>query len=635
MQSTKTDGHGSQPAWSRETNQPTMTTIIQRELDDFSQQNVRRTRVVGRLIFLQAALLLMIAPLAVWPHPEPLGIGVVIIGFLLYAFAWVRNISGNTMQAQTLLIVGSGVLTALNMFGQIFWHPADIVPVGLASLPFVLTILEAGLLFLPEIALMTAVACAATTVIALIATLIVKTGTQEYNSYLIYLVAVSSLGLQSLSGIIAWQISHFIMDFSSELAKVRRDEFISTQFDALRRSVDEQSARLRDQIIVIVNGIMSLTSRDYTARVSIPESAELRPIADTMNLLASQLGSVASNDQMNVGLINEAMQINEIAGQIIVGDPTAGAMSQLPMSSAPSGSLLNSTVVTLNKARGALQQRMGQMRELAFEAGQRLKQADERTVVVEQHIAENLATIGLLRAEADRIYGSANRLNQLIDEALRALSGFLPSEVTDQARIESHETHAAASLQSVMPGITIQFDTISDDTEFNTADVAQHTAQSPAGQTATSGTADATAQLKLRETWSKLVEMTEEVAKQVRDALVLQEKLGITSKSIRGVDNGLIQLRGIVNTVLGIAEQLYLTSNMATTPLTGPYSGEGSASGFNISGQQNPPSAPYNPTQYPTSTPSGPSQHINAADLIDSPDTYTSPSTGPYRPPEQ
>lgn len=629
MQTTKIDGPGNQSAWqglerSRDTNQPTMTTIIQRELEDFDQRTPRRARVVGRLIFLQAALLLMVTPIVVWPTLQPVGIAIIGVGFLTYGIAWLRNISGQVQQAQKILIVGSGVVTAANMLGQIIWHPAEIIPIGLSSLPFLLTILEAGLLFLPEIALLTAVATTGVTVLGLLAVVALHSDTLDKNTYQVYLVAVMALGLQALTGIVAWQISYFIMDFSTELSKVRREEFISTQYDALRRSIDEQAARLREQSLQIVNSIVSLTSRDYTARVNLPDG-DLKPIADTLNLLASQLGSVAESDQLQVNILNDAAQITDLAGQIAQGEgPFAGNLSQPALPTTATGGLLQSAVVAMYKARNSTQQRLLQVRDLAFDAGQRLNQAEERTLTVESHISENLATIGLLRAEADRLYGSASRLNQLIDDALRSLSGLVPPEVSAQARIESHDAHTAAALQQVMPGVTIQLEAITEETQLGNEDFglrpSSATPLTPTGS-ATPLMSDPNAQLKLRETWSGLVEMTEEVAKQVRDAQVLQDKLGVTSKSMRQVDNDLIQLRGVVAVVRQLAEQLFHTSSATTHSLNMPVQPDSVS-----------PSLPR--PAAPTQTPLPPS-HINAADLIDpmgtQPGSFT-PQLGGDRP---
>src|SRR5579875_551844 len=136
------------PAGDRE-GQPrhTMTSIIQRELEDFGQRQPRRSRVVGRLLFLQVALLLMGAPLTVWPTVQPAALAVTGVGLLLFLLVWIRNISGAADQAQRILVAGSALVTAANMAGQIFWHPGQVLPVGLASFPFLLTIFTAGLLF--------------------------------------------------------------------------------------------------------------------------------------------------------------------------------------------------------------------------------------------------------------------------------------------------------------------------------------------------------------------------------------------------------------------------------------------------------------------------------------------------------
>ncbi|HKD74650.1 MAG TPA: hypothetical protein VKB76_04115, partial [Ktedonobacterales bacterium] len=345
-------------------------------------------------------------------------------------------------------------------------------PVGLSSLPFLLTILEAGLLFLPEIATITAVSTCGATVFALLITLALASNSPDQNTYQVYLVAVSALGLQALAGIVAWQISYFIMDYSTELSQMRHEEFISTQYDALRRSLDEQANRLREQIVYIVNAIVSMTSRDYTARVTLPEGSELKPIADTLNLLASQLSTVAESDQVQVNIMNDAAAITDIASQIAQGEIVPGSMSQPAMPSTATGSLLQSAVVALQKARNSMQNRLLQVRDLSFDAGQRLSQAEHYSVVVETHISEDQRRmIGELRSDAERLNTTAIRLNQLLDDAIRALSVLMPPEVSSQVRTATHDSHSGAALQQIMPGVTIQLEAITDDTELGAEDL--------------------------------------------------------------------------------------------------------------------------------------------------------------------
>ena len=584
-------------------NRPTMTTIIQRELEDFEQRQPRRGHVVGRLIFLQVVLLLMSAPLAAWPIVQPAAIIITAVGLVLYLIAWIRNVSGAVNQARTVLIVTSLLVTAANMAGQIFWHPGQILPVGLASFPFLLTIFTAALLFQPEIVLMTGVATAAISTLIFIVALFLTTK-PDVADYQIYLLAVSSLGLQALAGIMSWQISHFIMDYSSELAQARREEFIATQYDALRRSVDDQALRVRDQVGEISAGLIALSTRNYLARVNINEG-ELKPIADAFAVLAKELGAMAGTDQAQFNVTDDLMRLIELVGQMAEGG-VAGApmLANMPMTANATGNLLRGVIMTLQRAHGATQQRLTYMRDATVDVGQRLTQAAEQTYTTETTIATTLATIGLLRAKADNIYGSAEQLSQFIDQSLTELSGLLPPEVSAHSHIESHKPPPATTeLQSVMPGVTIQLDAINDDTELGLEDfslVGKNPAGMAAGNDFGAGTVDANAQAKLREVWSLITKMTEEVAKQVRDTQVLSEQLGISSKTMRQVDNEVIVMRQMVLQVRQLVEQIYRAASPTRTP-TGPLT------------------APHTP-------PSG----ISAADLLNPPD-----SSGPNRPPSR
>lgn len=585
-------------------NRPTMTTIIQRELEEFEQREPRRGRVVGRLLFLQVALLLMTAPLVAWPSVQIGAIGITVVGLALYLFAWIRNVTGAVNQARFVLIGTSFFTTAANMFGQMFWHTGQVLPVGLASFPFLLTIFTAALLFQPEIVLLTAVATAATSMLTFIIALLLTTKL-DVADYQIYLIAVSSLGLQALAGIMAWQIAHAIMEYSTELAQARREEFIATQYDALRRAMDDQALRLRDQVGEISAGLMALTTRNYLAHININEG-ELKPIADIFNQLALQLASMVGNEQLQFNVTDDLMRLMELVGQMAEGG-VAGAPLQanMPMTPNATGNLLRWATVTLQRANGATQQRLSFMRDASVDVGQRLTQAAEQTYTTETMISTTLATIGHLRSKADNIYGSAELLSQFIDQSLTELSGLLPPEVSAHSHVEAPKSSPLAGLQQVMPGVTIQLDAISDETELDAADLPPQgnaPPTSPAGKDFGAGTVDANAQAKLREVWSLITKMTEEVAKQVRDTQVLAEQLGVSSKSMRQVDNEVIILRQMILQMRQLVEQIYHAASPTRSP-TGPL--------------------PQTPT---------PSSGISASELLNPPPERSGPGGPPSRP---
>jgi hypothetical protein len=562
MYPTNSGNAASQPPDSskpRDAFQPTMTSMIQRELLDFEQQTPRRARIIGRLIFLQAALLVMIAPLSFWPSFDAGATATVVVGLLFYCVAWLQNVTSHTHRAQLVLLIGSALTTGAMMGNQFYIHSGQILPVGLASLPFLLTIIIAGLLFLPEAVLIVTGVTTIFTAIVLFASLALGPGFPESQTYLL---AVLTLGLQALVGIMSWQLSHFILDSSAELARTRQDEFIGTQYEALRRSIDVQASQLREQVVALVSTLLDLSRGDYTARPNVVDG-ELKPIADAINILISQISRRAESEQMQNNVLDDAMLIAGLAGEIGEGDLSSSSPTNA-LPTTVSRSMMQTAMVALQRARAGLARRLTQVRDLSIDAGQRLSQIENKTQSSEQVVAENLATIGLLRAEADRVYGSATQLSQLVDIALTILAPLLPPEVSAQPRMGNHEPHATVELQQLMPGVTIPIDTITDETQLPSHEATPFAVPNIGGSEIS-----AENQARLREMWSKLIEMTEEVAKEVRDALVLQEKLGITSRSIRQLDYDLREVRLTVNDVRQIAEQLYRIAGSSTQPLTG------------------------------------------------------------------
>ncbi len=553
-------------------NRPTMTSIIQRELNDFEQRDVRRGRVVGRLIFLQVAALLMTVPLAFWPHVQPTEIALLAAGLLAFGFAWVRNIVGNVTQARGVLIISSLAVTAANMAGQMVWHAGQVLPVGLATFPFLLTIFSAGLLFGPEVVLLVSVASSAFSAVLFFGALIL-TAKPEIPDSAVYYLAVITLGLQALSGFMAWQVAHFISDYSSELAQARREEFIATQFEALQRSVDESANRLREQVGTISTGLVALSTRNYTTRIAINEG-ELRPLADSFNLLAQQLGTLAESEHAQVSLVDDLMLLMDLAGQLAergVNNAPTPMLANIPAPANATGNLLRSAIVTLQRAKEGVEQRFIFMRDATIDAANRLNTAAEQTYTGEKSISVTLGTIGGLRTKADQILGNAEHLKGFIDVALQELAPLLPAEVSAHARIAAPEPLAAPEVQQVMPSVTITIPTIQDGTELGPEDVGAQTTvpQSvnvPAD--ALAAAMDQTAQAHLRAVWAVLSKMLEEVGQQLRDTGTVQEQLGISSRSMRQVDTDLIAMRQLLLQIRKVMEQIYLASSPTRT--TGP-----------------------------------------------------------------
>lgn len=566
MQTTNLDrpGDGAPPVGASRgpQGQSTITNMVQRELEEFDRRTPRRARVVTRLIFLQVALLVMTAPLAFWPRVQPGAIGLLAVGAALYAVTLARNNARRLNQSQVLLVVGSGVITAAGVVGQMSWQPDHVLAVGLASFPFILTIIEAGLLFAPERVVLTASATTSFTAILLAVALLGPESTTTSSQA--YLLAVMALGLQAIAGMIAWQIAQFILGYSAEVAQGRREEFIATQFDAFRRGTETQAARLHEQVTQLIQTIVRLSARDYTARAPVMEG-ELRPLAEVVNGLASELVGIIQQQQFNTSDTDTLRRIAEAADAMARGDIQA-VSAQPGGTMTPTGSLLHGTLITLQRARGAMQQRLGHVRDLSIDAGQRLNQVDERIVTSQAMLNDDRAIVGQLRSLEESIATSAAHLNQLIDATFVALRDLLPPEVSAQARIASMDAPLPGIVQVVPGVVTVQLETITEDTELGPDDIAP----TPSPALPTGPLTDPSAQTKLRDAWRHVVDMSEEVAKQVRDTQTLMERLGIASKSMRTLDGELVGARQAIMLVRAIAQQIYtVASSTNSQPLTG------------------------------------------------------------------
>ncbi len=592
--------------------QPTITGMAQQQLDEFNQRPNRRSKIIARLIFLQVALLVMTAPLAFWPAIQPSEIGLLAVGLLLYGVTFTRNQTHKIAQAQNLLIVSSGMVTAAGVGVQFIAQSDHVLAVSLASLPFILTIIEAGLLLTSERVLVTTAATTAFTTIAIASALMIgQTNTSNSQAYLL---AVMALGLQSLAGMIAWQVARFIQDYAGQVSQARREDFIASQFEAYRRSSEEQARVLHEQATQLAQVIMSLSIRDYTARIYLPEG-ELRPVADVVNVLGEELGKLIQEQHTNFNDSEAARILAEAADAIARGE--AAPQLNNPVLNA-TGGMVQGALASIRRLQQMVQLRMGRIRDLSVDAGLRLKQIDERSIAVQGTVNENRQKNGHMRSQAELLAESAARLNKLLDTTLEALGSLLPSEVRAQAHITTPEA-SDTELHHILPGVTVQFETITDETELGPEDVV------PVGGVPTppvSTLNDPIAQAKLREAWRQIIEMTEEVAKQIRDSAVLVEGLGADSKSLRTLADEMQNSRQSMAVVRALAQQIYTLANNPTAPISNAQMTDALATGYTPPGGINAQSLVSGNLESltPTRSPSRPIHHPVPPDVANAGD---------------
>ncbi len=535
-------------------NTSSMTGMIQRTLEDFNQYGNRRQQIISRLIFLQIALLFMMTPLAFMPKEEYTTAGVFAVGLALFLYAWFKNSSGAMNQAQTILLTGSGLITLADMVLQIIYS-GQIINTALAGLPFLLTILEAGLLLSPEWTLITALVCEVSTIGSLVAA--IMTGTIS-NAGQTYLVAVTAMGLQALVAIIAWQISHFIIDISNELTQVKRQEFIGQQYDALKASNDRQLRLLRENILFIVQCVTSLTRGDYTARAAVHDG-ELKPVADALNELANRLSSITENGQMNGQLNMLVKQIAEIAGLIIepelLNEPVAADQAIF----SANASFMQSALISQQRAWTSYQRKLGLIRDSALEARNILGEAAGKIDSCLTAIANDQGHVGVMRSQSERLDESVKQLKQLTNSIESIIQTFFSEDNQPLFPGGAAET---ADKTDALPGSTIQFDAIEE--EITSENALRFTAD---------------IQTKLRSALTFTVEMIEEVSKSARDTAILQDNLGIATRNLRNLDADLRQFTGVIINLNKLVELIYVRaqpraqmmnqSGTRSRPLTG------------------------------------------------------------------
>lgn len=567
-----------------------LSSLVRRTLLSFNERSHQRRMLINVLILAQALLIVATAPGYVDGHLDVVAIATVGFGLLVCLVASIFNQAlRNSVRAAYVLVIGGEVAALALVF--LAAANGNTVEAAYASLLLVPVILEAGLLFAPEVALITTGMAVALTAVALLLALSLGSDASQRE---VYSLVVDTLGLQTVVGLIAWLLAQFIYDSAVAAQRAEELQFAQARLEALTAQSAEQHHRLEGGVATLQHTIGRVATGELSARASVPEGP-LSGLAASVNMLIERLDAV-SHGEGSRSRAESGAPLIDVVGRTPEGvtppPTTLPVMTEDGLSAAASQ-------VQANAAR-----RLQRVQELAAEMVGALAHSQSGLSTTAQTASETLRTVGASIAAADGLLSAAQREVELVGRLRRALAGVRPGDAASLAALgtDVHEAAAlgpgeAAALLGLgpdlgvgAPGFTGAFPILSPADATDAAEPSVTLAvvkgggkDKPADTDADGDVGDApaaksqkrgkSATQKAEEVSAEVVELTElldqlqnEAVLQERSASTLAHELGLANRNVRGVDVGVAWVRQALEAVRRNAEKLHQTAG-GTTPL--------------------------------------------------------------------
>jgi hypothetical protein len=585
--------------------------FVHRAVVTFGEQGHQRRTLINILLLAQALLMLASVPGYVGQQREVPALVAAGLGLVACLVAWVLNqlFRDTRRAAYALVFGGTGAILAQVLVGAI---AGDALHTSLSSLLLLTAILDASLLFSPEVTLIIAASAVAVGTIALLLALSLGPTLSRDQ---VYALVEGTIGPLCVTGLIAWLLSQFVYDSAVEAQRARELQFAQARLDALVAQTADQRKRLHQAIASIQQAIGDATNGRFATRVNIVDG-ELGPVAASLNRLLDQLQAVsptvAASHQMESG----ALGWTGVAGSAEDGPTSPPANLYVPASSPVDAGSPVAGQVTASAVR-----RLARVQELAGEIVGALAHSQDGLSTTAQATAEALRTVGAALAAADGMLTVSQRGADLAARIRRSVSAVLPGQVSNRLEGDANaqdtagqaSTHASAlsglgpDLGVGAPGTTGAFNIIGLAGGASGADVAAAAAttgaesamrvsahskdpgpseaatqrdgddmEAPAteGKRRRGGSSRGETKLPAPQLVEELVEMLDqlydEVVRQERTASTMTHELGLVNRNVRGVDIGVAWARQALEAVRRNAERLHQTAGgSAPAPVAG------------------------------------------------------------------
>jgi hypothetical protein len=549
-----------------------LASLIHRTLVSVAEREQQRARLINVLILVQALMTVAVAVGYTGAGTAPLVFSLtagalVIYGAAFAASRWFRRVAA---AAYILVIGGSVAVTAQAVAFALADRPQDAAHYALLFIPI---ILDAGLLFVPEVTLITACATATAAAFAILFALSLQPVIDKHEAYQL---VVYTVGMQAVAGLVAWLLAQFILESSVEMQRAQELQFAQARYEALATQVEETEGLVMLSAARMQQAIGRALGGEYLTQVEIPDG-ELAPLAESLNLLLARYEAAVRAEQERARVDAAALPLIDSISRMADGGVATPTPTSLPvMTNTP----LDSVSLALSQMQQAMAKRMTHVQRLAADVVGGVAHSQEPLPGVSEAVREALRIAGALIAAADATVGTAQRQLAALEGARRALAAVLPSEVTRMPAEEAGRREAAGldtlsptdlrglghDLGVGSPGYTEQYEALqSRDAASGAAGIAPLTvpirALSPDGGEPPAGAAGAfaTGELpaELVDAWNLLLQVDAECRALERALVHLGREVGVQSRLLRSADADMAWFGEALAAVRSNAEQLH------------------------------------------------------------------------------
>jgi hypothetical protein len=530
-----------------------ISSLVQKSLVTFNERERHRRVLINLLILAQALLVVAAAPGYIGARPGAAALVVVLACLLVCLLAAGLNQLGrDTTRATYVLVVGS----AAGVLAQVYLAALTATPAqaAQASLLLLTVLLEAGLFFAPVMAVLLTGGCIALTIVAfVIAVLISPSGSGRET----YGLIVGTLGLQTVTGLVAWLLAQFIYESVLESQRSQDAQFAEARLDTLLRQQAERQRQTQEVAASIHQATARALAGDSRARASTVEG-DLGALTRDVNSLLHRL-AVAGDGPLD----SDARAAMAPSGWSGRADETAMAPPGVafPLSEPRGG-----TVAGPASGEYMLARRLQRVQEMASELAGALAHSQEGLNAAAAATDEARRVAGASVALAHEVLASVQQAAEVLSRAHRALAPADPGAADDPEGSEESMSFLGlgTDVGVVAPGLTGQFhlSPSGELVEFG----ATGASDMPVGmaQAATPVDADMAAGGSAVPVGpalhAALDALREAIATQERGATTLTQDLGLISRHVRGIDGHVAWARQAIDAVRRNAERLQATA---------------------------------------------------------------------------
>ncbi len=585
-----------------------LTDFIRRQLVTVAERDQQRSRLVNVLIVALALLTIATVPGYIGTAYATLSLSLIIVALVIYLAALITNtIFKRTAAGAYILVVGGGLVLAGHSIALA--ATGNALQSAHAALLLPVVILIAGLLFVPEVTLITAFVATASTAFALLYGL---ANDRSMNSHDAYLVVVYTLGLQLVTALVSWLLAQFIYESALESQRVHETEFAQARLDALNSKMEQDDRRLSDNVSTLQLAITRAMASDYGSRAEL-DDGPLFHLAESLNLLFTRFEAAMQAEQRQWRIDGATLPLIDAISRMT--DFGSGTPSSLPIITDTS---LDSVSVLLGQMQAALTQRLGRIQRIGGEVSDVAAHSANPLAGATDGVQEAQRIGGKLISDAERALQLAQRYVAIVLTMRQLLNRLLPDEITRSPQGGKSDSDAGAllglghDLGVNASGSTGIYPVVGGEGDDH-ADIAPMTVPLPILEVrpdeAMKPVLGANGELptELVDTWHQIGQLDAELEQLDRLLRQFARDLGLQSRNLRTVDANIAWLRSALEAIASNAGQLQqlagqslpLISPTPTGPSTfsGPLGNEPPAQG--ASGRPAAASQPHAPERTP------------------------------------